>query len=1459
MKSFVALSVFSTFLSFFSAVYCAEGLSPADLTSTTTTDRSSYWHSPPSSSSYNAFKHPETSHSTYQEPSKAYTTTFQQPGNAYNPAKQPENVKVNVHSRVTPPLFSQPIVTLSSPNTRNPAQVRVTVNHEESSHQKFNYNYEQKPYQPKAPVPNESEEDIQPGGFVPQETQPQALTQFPQIVKETKPNQLNAPQETYLQQVLKNYPKCQPKLVQDFTWDSSPYFNQDQERFYMPMSYKKSYNQFYKVATGSDLRVGENLNEACYTFDCSWNNLTSVFKSHGKVQESYKCNFLDDKYSMECVPNTPSKDSFLVFGTKTDNKTYIVLTTCWKDADMEWTVVSNKNSLSYTLKQEILSHVQTLGFSRYDYAEASYTSCPEEAPIGVPNAADLLFEHKHTSHHVKPIIPIRQLSVPAPAPQAQYYQPKPYTNLVRNYSGCVPPKNVLDLTWSSTPYFNKGLETFYIPLAYERAYNNFHKSISGQVLRDSQNVNDVCLTIDVNWSDFTAVVSTYGGRNTEKFQCRFPVENKFIIECVPQDKSESFIAFVTKSDDKTYFLASQCWQEGQVDWSTYSNKKFVPYNVKLDILEQVQELGFSKTDYSEPSYGSCGRNSYNAPLAVASKPIFQTYGQQTLPQTTYNYVQNYSRCVQPKNVLDLSWNSSPYLNKGVETFYIPLAHKPAYNNFHKSVSGQTLRDSQNVNDVCLTIDVNWSEFTAVVSTYGGRNTDKFQCRFVDNYKFIFECVPEDKSYSFISFVTKSDDKTYFVANQCWKNGQVDWSTYSNKKYVPYGVKQEILGHVQELGFSTTDYSEPNYGSCARSSYNAPLAVASKPIFQTYGQQTLPQTTYNYVQNYSRCVQPKNVLDLSWNSSPYLNKGVETFYIPLAHKPAYNNFHKSVSGQALRDSQNVNDVCLTIDVNWSEFTAVVTTYGGKNTDKFQCRFLDDYKFIFECIPEDKSYSFISFVTKSDDKTYFVANQCWKNGQVDWTTYSNKKYVPYGVKQEILGHVQELGFSKIDYSEPNYGSCVRSSYNAPLAVASKPTYQVYGQQSRPHSVRPLLAKPVTPLAVQQEYVNFKPSLESCQLPYNKKITWDTPEHRNEQKETLYIPMAHNDAYINYVKLASGQTLRNTNDIKDTCLTTRFNHYNVSQQYYARLYNAQLRTVVTEEALINCGYDRKDSWSWRCDVQPGKYVQTSVTKSDDKSYFVVYNCNENGPTWAVFSKYKTKLSDSLKYEILDHIQTLGFKATDYKELNYDNCNNYESEVLLEDGATAQFPKCNPPNSLQKVTWESTSNFEGVEYFEVAMADKKVPQLYNTILNRRYTYSSYRDSQTSCFRWRKNYKDNTNNLIGYNDIVSYDFRIIPTQEWAPVYVPKTEGLRFRDFTVKTDNAEWMLDFQCWDTGDNTWIVYVKPGVTLSQTTKDGILKTVAELGFNTRTYEEFNYDSCKFNNRLFTNYNKKSCECLN
>ncbi|CAL8149400.1 unnamed protein product [Orchesella dallaii] len=64
--------------------------------------------------------------------------------------------------------------------------------------------------------------------------------------------------------------------------------------------------------------------------------------------------------------------------------------------------------------------------------------------------------------------------------------------------------------------------------------------------------------------------------------------------------------------------------------------------------------------------------------------------------------------------------------------------------------------------------------------------------------------------------------------------------------------------------------------------------------------------------------------------------------------------------------------------------------------------------------------------------------------------------------------------------------------------------------------------------------------------------------------------------------------------------------------------------------------------------------TTLTDNKTFFVVATCMENGGmAWAAGSTTPT-LTEETKKIVLDHVMSLGFNTEDFTELKYDTCEN-------------------------------------------------------------------------------------------------------------------------------------------------------------------------------------------------------------
>jgi len=300
-------------------------------------------------------------------------------------------------------------------------------------------------------------------------------------------------------------------------------------------------------------------------------------------------------------------------------------------------------------------------------------------------------------------------------------------------------------------------------------------------------------------------------------------------------------------------------------------------------------------------------------------------------------------------------------------------------------------------------------------------------------------------------------------------------------------------------------------------------------------------------------------------------------------------------------------------------------------------------------------------------------------------------------------------------------------------------------------------------------------------------------------------------------------------------------------------------------------KDIFTQECFTENNSPVfRSTVTLTDYKSYAVHHLCWNSGvETWLVASG-KSHIPRNIKTKILNHVQELGFNPQEYNEINYKLCpgediyseeeSSSEIDHQLETlGSSASlFPQCTPPsNYLKRNTWESSSNNEGVEFFDVAMAHPKAAELFQKSLEKN-NWNRF-PNQPNCLRSRENYRTKITNFIGSDEGVSQDFTCTHAlnKEWIVECISKKNpSLSYRYYAIKSDNLSWMLTYQCLNSvgSPGTWTLWVAPGTQITSNTKSSILKTVQSLGFNPNDYLEFGSEKCIYSNRSFL---KRTCDC--
>ncbi|CAL8116503.1 unnamed protein product [Orchesella dallaii] len=162
-----------------------------------------------------------------------------------------------------------------------------------------------------------------------------------------------------------------------------------------------------------------------------------------------------------------------------------------------------------------------------------------------------------------------------------------------------------------------------------------------------------------------------------------------------------------------------------------------------------------------------------------------------------------------------------------------------------------------------------------------------------------------------------------------------------------------------------------------------------------------------------------ILDEKWVHS------INPMYFPVG---STNSLYRVALNVLQKEARDVGfatvyyDACL----KWYMYdngTVVSTGFNGLRKE-YKTKTLEDNPDAFTFVGEggDKDfYSGTLYTTLTDNKSFFFATICLKNGEMAWGVASTTPTLTEETKKKVFDHAVSLGFNKEDFTELKYDTC------------------------------------------------------------------------------------------------------------------------------------------------------------------------------------------------------------------------------------------------------------------------------------------------------------------------------------------------------------------------------------------------------------------------------------------------------
>lgn len=313
-------------------------------------------------------------------------------------------------------------------------------------------------------------------------------------------------------------------------------------------------------------------------------------------------------------------------------------------------------------------------------------------------------------------------------------------------------------------------------------------------------------------------------------------------------------------------------------------------------------------------------------------------------------------------------------------------------------------------------------------------------------------------------------------------------------------------------------------------------------------------------------------------------------------------------------------------------------------------------------------FRSYTTFTNYDNYFLNKICWADGHTSWILFSSNIEVGQDLKKSVMEHIQNLGFSRMDYQEINGESC----------TAEETDYEDYDELK------------------EQEGNPSNNLFPSCSPPpsFFHSFTWVSKNHQfflihftkiilppqessslNQGLEFMDVAMAHSKASDIYDRSLGKMTNvknRLTNQNLQKCVRVRFNYNTNMLKYigsrdavsedFSCTYNPRLpgpvdclskasprKPSLPKEFVNQFPFLKKSVWV------EGLSHRSYLIRSDNMSWALGYQCFNSGSTetsWTLLVSPGTTLSEKTKSDVLDVVESLGFDRNDYIQFGAEQC---------------------------------------------------------------------------------------------------------------------------------------------------------------------------------------------------------------